>query len=330
MSAEDDLIARHFSPIAGPGGLNLRDDAALLAVGKGEELVVTKDVLVAGVHFFADDPPGAVARKALRVNLSDLAAKAARPEGFLLGLMLPQSWGEQERGRWLAAFALALGEDAQAHRCTLLGGDTVATPGPLAVSITAFGVVPGGRMPLRSGARPGDVLLVSGTVGDAALGLKLRLKADAPWTRALGVIERRHLTDRYLHPQPRNALAPALLAHAAATMDVSDGLVGDCAKLLATSGCGGRLELDALPLSPAARKVLSADPSLIEVVATGGDDYEVLCASRPEEADALIAMASQAGVALTVIGQVTEAAEGFATWQAGAPVTFAKQAYSHV
>ena len=153
-----------------PEGLGLRDDAALLTPPAGADIVLTKDALVAGVHFFADDPPAAIARKALRVNLSDLAAKGAEPIGFLLALALPEDWTAD----WLAAFAQGLGEDGAAFSCPLFGGDTVKTPGPLMVSITALGRVANGRMAARSGVRPGDILYVSGTIGDAAIGLRLR------------------------------------------------------------------------------------------------------------------------------------------------------------
>ena len=165
--SEDDLIARYFAPIAGAGGLGLRDDAARIAPPAGCEIVLTVDGLVAGVHFFADDPPAAIARKALRVNLSDLAAKGATPLGFLLTLVLPRDW----KPDWLELFAKGLGEDAAAFACPLLGGDTVSTPGPLTLSITTLGSVPAGRMVPRDGARAGDALYVSGTIGDAALGL---------------------------------------------------------------------------------------------------------------------------------------------------------------
>ena len=163
---EFELIARHFAPIAGPGGLGLIDDAGLLRPARGYEIVVTADALVAGVHFFPDDPPGSIARKALAVNLSDLAAKGAKPDGFVLALALPKGWTEG----WLAAFAAGLKQAADEGACPLIGGDTVSTPGPLTLTITAFGSVPAGRMVLRSGAKRGDVLAVSGTIGDGALG----------------------------------------------------------------------------------------------------------------------------------------------------------------
>lgn len=236
---EFELIARHFAPIAGPGGLGLIDDAGLLRPARGYEIVVTADALVAGVHFFPDDPPGSIARKALAVNLSDLAAKGAKPDGFVLALALPKGWTEG----WLAAFAAGLKQAADEGACPLIGGDTVSTPGPLTLTITAFGSVPAGRMVLRSGAKRGDVLAVSGTIGDGALGLKVHGPGAPAWVERLSSSDRGFLADRYLHPQPRLGLAAALQAHASAAMDVSDGLVGDLVKLLKASGAGaGRLQ----------------------------------------------------------------------------------------
>lgn len=198
---EDDLIARYFAPIAGEAGLALKDDVALLRPPEGSDLVVTVDGLVAGVHFFADDPAEAIAAKALRVNLSDLASKGARPLGFLLTLAMPADI----TAAWLEAFAAGLGEDARTYGCPLIGGDTVRTPGPLTLSITALGAVPRGRLPARTQAEPGDLVYVTGTIGDAALGLQLRLGRGPDLAEA----DRAHLQERYLRPQPRLALAPA-------------------------------------------------------------------------------------------------------------------------
>ena len=171
QSGEDRLIARHFKPLARhPGALGLTDDAAVLTPPPGQALVLTADAIVGGVHFFPRDAADAIARKALRVNLSDLAAKGAQPAGFLLTLALPRGVGE----RWLKAFARGLGADARRYDCPLLGGDTVATPGPVTISITAFGTLPEGTMVRRAGARVGDHVIVTGTISDAALGLRLR------------------------------------------------------------------------------------------------------------------------------------------------------------
>jgi thiamine-monophosphate kinase len=323
--SEDDLIARFFAPIAGEGGLGLRDDAACMPAPAGADLVMTVDGLVAGVHFFADDPPDAIARKALRVNLSDLAAKGAQPMGFLLTLALPAGTSAS----WLDAFAAGLGEDALTYSCPLLGGDTVKTPGPLSISITALGAVPRGRMVPRTGARPGDLIAVTGSIGDAALGLLLRTAPAAPWGEGLGEVERDHLLDRYRLPRPRNALAPALRDHAHAAMDVSDGLVGDLEKMLRVSGVAGRVTLDAVPLSPAVKRALATDSGLLEAALTGGDDYEILCSVGPQQVAGLTTAAQAAGVPLTVIGRVVEGTEGTEFTYRGAPLSFTKRSYSH-
>jgi thiamine-monophosphate kinase len=176
---EDELIARYFGPLAGPGALELKDDTALITPVPGHDLVLTADAIVAGVHFLPDDPPDSIGRKALGVNLSDLAAKGADPLGFVLTLALPPDWTET----WVAGFAAGLGGMARELGCPLLGGDTVRTPGPLSISVTAFGTVPEGRMVRRTTARPGDAICVTGTIGDAALGLALSLPTRPPGRR---------------------------------------------------------------------------------------------------------------------------------------------------
>lgn len=317
---EDSLIARFFAPIAGPGGLGLRDDAALIVPPPGHDLVVTVDGLVSGGHFFSDDPPAAIARKALRVNLSDLAAKGAAPLGFTLTLALPRDWNAD----WLAAFAQGLGEDAETYGCPLLGGDTVKASGALTLSITAFGAVPHGRMVPRTGARPGDRLYVSGTIGDAALGLQLRLAGGS-------VAESHtHLLDRYLYPRPRLVLREALLDYASGAMDISDGFVGDLRKMMRASGASAEVDLAAVPLSPAARHAVAEDDAAFDTAVTGGDDYEIL-ASVPEAAcDAYEAAAVAAGVPVTAIGRVIrgEAAPLFRD-RDGIAKPFARGSFSH-
>ncbi|MEA2950900.1 MAG: thiamine-monophosphate kinase [Alphaproteobacteria bacterium] len=327
QSGEDRLIAKYFGPLAKhPGALGLADDAAVLTPPAGCDLVLTKDALVAGVHFFADDPPGAIARKALRVNLSDLAAKGATPAGFLLALALPDGVTEP----WLKAFAGGLGDDADAYGCPLLGGDTVKTPGPLMVSITALGSVPHGSMVRRSGARAGDRVFVTGSIGDAALGLALRRDGDAARRWKLDAKLRDYLTDRYLLPQPRNALAEALRAHASAAMDVSDGLVGDFGKLCAASSVSAEIDVARVPLSGAARAALAAEPALIETVLTGGDDYEIICTMGERKAGELRAAAIAADVAVTEVGRIVpgEAAPRFIGAD-GRPLSFAHASFSH-
>lgn len=290
--SEDELIAEIFAPLAGEGAFGLRDDAALLPLGGAREIVVTTDALVSGVHFFPDDPPGLVAKKALRVNLSDLAAKAAEPLGFLLTLSLPPDWTND----WARSFAAGLAEDAREFACPLLGGDTTATPGPLTISIAAFGRAT--RFVSRSGARPGDRIFVSGTIGDAALGLGVA-RGEA-FAGRLGEGARAALLDRYRLPQPRLPLIATLREHASAAMDVSDGLVGDLVKLLRASGASARVELAKIPLSAAAREAVTAEPTLFDRAVTGGDDYEILCCIPLEAA----AWASAAAPSLTEIGEV--------------------------
>jgi thiamine-monophosphate kinase len=327
QSEEDRLIARYFRPLAThPGALALIDDAATFAPPAGTDLVLTTDALVGGVHFFADDAPDMIARKALRVNLSDLAAKGAKPEAFLLSLALPQAIGE----KWLQAFARGLGADAQSYGCALLGGDTVRTTGPVTISITAFGTLPRNTMVGRRGAGPGDLVVVTGTIGDAALGLLVRRDPAIAERWRLPPQQRDHLIERYLLPQSRNAIAEALRQHASAAMDVSDGLAGDLGKLCAASSAAATIEVARVPLSDAARQALAGDPSVIETVLTGGDDYEVVATVPAAARDALMAAAKDAGVALTEIGSIRAGRPGAHFLdQAGKALLFKKPSFSH-
>jgi len=259
-SAEERLIARYFRPLAThPGALGLGDDAAVLTPRPGCDLVLTTDGVIAGVHFFPDDPPNTIGRKVLRMNLSDLAAKGAKPVGFLMSVALPA--GVEEN--WLAAFAAGIGEDSKRYDCPLLGGDTDRTAGPISVSIAAFGNVPQGKMVRRSTAKPGDCVVVTGTIGDAALGVALRKDAGLADRLRLNETMRAHLNRRYLLPEPRNALADAVLEYASAAMDVSDGLAGDLAKLCRASSVAAEVDVARVPLSDAARATLVANSSLL-------------------------------------------------------------------
>jgi thiamine-monophosphate kinase len=294
---EDSLIARYFRPLAtDPGAFNLGDDAAILKA-QGDDIVVTTDAIVEGVHFLSDDPPDTVARKALRVNLSDLAAKGATPAGFVLTLALPAA-----DDAWLTPFARGLGEDVRLFGCPLLGGDTVSTPGPLMISIAAFGRVPEGKMVHRSGAKPGDRVVVTGTIGDAALGLDILRRGATATVLAEDAAARQMLVGRYRVPQPRNALAKAVRDHAHAAMDVSDGLAGDLAKLCGASGVSAVIDAQSIPLSAAAATLLARAATGIEAIVSGGDDYEILCALPPDRFEAFAEQARLAGVAVTSIG----------------------------
>jgi thiamine-monophosphate kinase len=264
-------IARLFRPLTGgaAGAFDLLDDAAVVPQRPGFDLVVTKDAIVAGVHFPQDERPDLIARKLVRVNLSDLAAKAAEPFGCFLAVAWPRAFGPDER----AAFAAGLGRDLQTFGVALLGGDTVSTPGPFMASLTALGWVPEGRMVRRAGARVGDLLAVSGTIGDAALGLAA--------VRGEIVDPDGWLAGRYRLPTPRLDLRQALRAHAHAAADVSDGLIADASHIGEAGGVGMRIDLEALPLSPAARGWLDAQPdraAALTRLAAGGDDYEVVAA----------------------------------------------------
>ena len=327
QSGEERLIARYFAPLAKhAGALGLSDDAAAITPPAGCDLVLKTDGIVGGVHFFPDDPPEMVAKKALRVNLSDLAAKGATPIGFLLTLALPEEIGDA----WLAPFARGLGADAQTFGCPLLGGDTDRTGGPITISIAAVGAVPHGKMVRRAGAKAGERVVVTGTIGDAALGLRLRRDASATQRWGLTPEQRDHLEARYLVPEPRTAIAEILRAHASAAMDVSDGLAGDLGKLCRASGVGAEIAAARVPLSNGARAALAREPALIETILTGGDDYEVVACVPAGKVETLRQQASAAGVAVTEIGAVT-AGQGTARFLGpdGRPLVFRQPSFSH-
>jgi thiamine-monophosphate kinase len=324
-SGEDALIARYFRPIAtDPGAFDLDDDAAILNAAGGD-IVVTTDAIVEGVHFLSDDPPDNIARKALRVNLSDLAAKGATPAGFVLTLALRSA-----DDAWLQPFARGLGEDASHFGCPLLGGDTVSTPGPRMISITAFGRVPHGKMVHRSGARPGDRVVVTGTIGDAALGLDILTSGTVATVLADDAAAKEMLVGRYRLPQPRNALAEAVRDHASAAMDVSDGLAGDLAKLCAASGVSAVIDARSVPLSAGAATLLARGTVGIEALVSGGDDYEILCAIPENRFEAFAQAARQAEVAVTCIGTVIAgpAVPRFLDNE-GREIALQRQSYSH-
>jgi len=325
LSGEQRLIERYFKPLArAENAFGLGDDAAVISPPAGCDLVVTTDGVIAGVHFFPEDSPGSVARKALRMNLSDLAAKGATPAGFLLSIALPRDLPES----WIAGFAEGLGRDIAHYACPLLGGDTDHTPGPLSASITAFGTVPHGRMVRRATAKPGDVIAVTGSIGDAALGVLLRRDGGLAerWRLSRAVDE--HLRGRYLLPQPRNVLAQALLEHASAAMDISDGLAGDLGKLCRASGVAAEVDSTAVPLSQAAQAALSADATLLERILTGGDDYEILLTLPAAKFRAFRAAGEKAGVPVTKIGQIMSG-QGIRVLRDGKILSFAHASYSH-
>jgi thiamine-monophosphate kinase len=326
-SGEDKLIARFFKPLAThPGALSLLDDTAIFEPPAGHDLVLTADAVTGGVHFFSDDPADAIARKALRVNLSDLAAKGAKPLGFLMTLALPSTVDDA----WLEKFSAGLRQDTEAFACPLFGGDTVRTTGPVGISVFAFGSVPKGKMVQRHGAKPGDRILVTGTIGDAALGLRLRKDAGAAQGWTLDAAMREHLAGRYLLPEPRMQLADALRAHASAAMDVSDGLAGDLTKLCGVSGVSAKVDVASVPLSTAAQRALAVDRTLIEPILSGGDDYEIVCTMRSDNVPAFRAQAAKAQVAVAEIGLVIDGTDEPRFIDAnGAALALSRKSFSH-
>jgi thiamine-monophosphate kinase len=313
LPAEFALIARHFRPLAGPGALELVDDAAVLTVPPGKELVVAADAIVAGVHFLPDDPPETVGKKLLRVNLSDLAAMGAAPLGYLMTVSAPKLTPDA----WFAAFAAGLTEDQARYRVPLLGGDTTSTPGPITLSLTILGTVAPGQAIRRAGAKPGDGIWVSGTIGDAALGLAV---LQGRLTDPTG-----YLAARYRLPEPRLGLALAGIA--AAGMDVSDGLVQDLGHLCRAGGLGAEIDADAVPLSAAAR---AAGPEWLATCLTGGDDYELLLAVPPDREPALKAAGAATGTPVTHIGRFVAGEPKLVVRTAdGAPLRIEQPGWSH-
>lgn len=319
---EFELIARHFAPLtrgfAGAG--NLKSDNAFLAADPKHDLVVKTDTVVSGVHFLADEKPERVAAKALRVCLSDLAAGGAAPYVYQLSLALPTAWTEA----WVAGFARGLAADQRRYGVTLCGGDTVVTPGPLTVTVTAFGKVARGKGLGRDGARAGDELWATGTIGDGALGLL----AARGKLRGVSARECAALDLRFRLPQPRGALGRRLVGIASAAADVSDGLLADSGHIAEASGLAVEIERDALPLSTAARKALAATPALWAKILGGGDDYELVIAVPPRRREALLAAARAAKVKMTRLGRFIRG-EGVRLTVGGKPAPAPRKGYVH-
>ncbi len=323
---EFELIKRFFAPLAtDSGSLGLADDAAVFTPRPRVDLVLTKDMLAANVHFFASDPPEAIARKALRVNLSDLAAKGARPRGYLLGLGLAVDWTAD----WLERFCAGLKADQAAYDVVLWGGDTIKSGDGLQISVTAIGEVPQAKAVRRNGARAGDVIYVSGTIGDGAAGLKARL--DSGFAGRYGLIDQDldHILDRYLLPRPRVELAGVLSDHAHAAMDISDGLVADAKHIAAASAVDLCIDLDLVPMSPALAKICSAGGDDAVAVLGGGDDYEILACIPETSAAAFEEGARAAGCPVTRIGEVTNGNGQVELHRGGASVQSPSAGFQH-
>ena len=315
------IIDRYLRPLSGEGALDFRDDAGLLSVPPDCDLVVTSDTIARDVHFLAD-PADTIAQKALRVNLSDLAAKGATPLAYILNLALTPDIDEA----WLAAFSDGLRKDQTRFATSVLGGDTIVVQDRLVISITAFGTVPKGGMVRRTGAKAGDLLFVTGAIGASDLGLALLKGEHGPWT-GLPESEREVLVRRYRVPEPRTTLAPALLEFASAAMDVSDGLVGDCDKLSAASGCSAIIEAEAVPLPPGLTN--SDDAKLVARLLTAGEDFEILAAVSVENAEAFRRAAQVAGVPLALIGMLKDGTEPTKVLFQGHPLRLSRRAFVH-
>jgi thiamine-monophosphate kinase len=328
LPGEFELIARYFAPLARafPGAYGLLDDAAVISPASENELVVKTDTIVGGVDFLPDDPANLVARKGLRVNLSDLAAKGAVPRAYLLDLVLPSTVDEA----WITAFVAGLAHDQSEYGMHLIGGDMSSTSGPITIAVTALGEAPIGQIIRRGGAQAGDTVFVTGTIGDAALGLSV-LRAALP---TLDAASAAFLVDRYRLPQPRVALGPQLIGIATAGLDVSDGLVADLRHICAVSHLSAVVEAKSVPLSPAARVAIAGDPQRLATALTGGDDYEILFTAAPAAAARISELSRSFGVPITPIGRMTVVTGGDQPHVAvldnlGRPLSFASEGWTH-
>ena len=333
LHGEEAIIQEHLAPLAAgyPGAYGLKDDCVAITPTPGHDLVVKTDPVAAGIHFFADDPPADIGWKALAVNVSDLAAKAAIPRAYLMALSFP----EAPTRAWMQAFAAGLGAAQAAFGMHLVGGDTDRRPGPVTISITVLGEVPRGRMVRRATAQAGDWLYVTGALGEASLGRRLRQDPTlaAAWGASPG--ETASAVGRYLRPEPRLSLRQALLDHAGAAMDLSDGLAKDLGRMARASGTGARVQLSDVPISALGRKAVAADASLWQAIVAEGDDYEVLVAVPPAHASAFEAAARDAGsgaaapFGIARIGEMTAVPGVTLLDAAGRPLALARAGWDH-
>lgn len=300
---EEAIVQTYLAPLAAAyaGAFGLRDDCAALSPPPGHDIVVKTDPIREGVHFFADDTPADIGWKALAVNVSDLVAKGATPLAYVVALSFPHP----PRRQWMTGFAEGLRDAQSAFGCHLIGGDTDRADGPMTIAVTAFGIVPNGRMVRRATAQVGDSIYVTGDLGASALGLRLRRNDAAARTWPLDETMRHSLIGRYLRPHPSRAIASLVLTHAHASMDLSDGLHKDVDRLCRASGVGCRIDLTSLPLADATRAVTSALPAVLPLVWSAGDDYQVLCTVPPDRRQIFEADARNAALAVTRIGVIT-------------------------
>ena len=318
---EFERIKSYFAPLAESfaGALSLKDDAAILSMEVGRELVVTTDTIVEGVHYIGDESPDIIARKLLRVSLSDLAAMGAEPFAYTLNIALP--YGTPDT--WLEAFSNGLRADQAEFGIHVAGGDSVSTPGPAVLTATLFGTVKTGGAVRRSGASPGDIIFVSGTIGDATFGLSVaRQEIDAD------NFDNKVLEARYRLPQPRLHLGYCLKEAATAAADISDGLLADLGHITEASACGAVIDLDNIPLSPAVRRLVDKDGDRWEKVLTGGDDYEIVFTARNQSCVADIS--DKLNLPITPIGRIVSGTAVEILNSRGEAITFEDAGYKHV
>ncbi len=328
IGSEEDLIQRYLAPLAAaaPGAYGLKDDCAAIQPSHGYDLIVTTDALVSGLHFFVDEVPETIAWRAVSVNVSDLAGKGATPLYYVMALSFP----EVPTDEWMMRFAGGLKDAQDRYGITLIGGDTDHRPGgALSVTITAMGQVREDTMVRRSTAKVGDRIFVSGTLGDASLGLVLRRNPDSKRFPEIDKDQRQFLLERYLRPAARTELSELLLKRATAAMDVSDGLAKDLGRMCKASGVGARVPIAGLPLSGAASRVLASHPELAEAPLAGGDDYEILATVQPKHAEAFEEAALEAGIAVTDIGEIIKGTGVELLDREGKAVVLAKNGYDH-
>lgn len=327
---EFDWIETYLKPLAGPEGLGLLDDAALFKPRPGQDLVLTKDTLVEGVHFFEGEYGAGTAERLMVVNLSDLAAKGARPLGYMLSIAWPKQLDEPSLKQWMQGFTKGLETQQDAYGFKLFGGDTVRTSGPMTISATFIGTVPEGEMVKRSRAQIGDDIWVTGTIGDAHLGLRLAKNDDTisdPDGQSIWAWE-----EAFRHPKPRLLFRKILRKYATSCADISDGLLSEAGHIAKASALQLSLNLSAVPLSHSSRQWCEADDfqkRLIDLV-TGGDDYELLFTAKPEDSGALIEATSQLNLPITRIGTVTKGSGVECQGLDGKPISITKPGYTHL
>lgn len=320
--SEFDIIRKYFSPLAkSPRAFGLRDDAAVVDVPQGMELVVTTDAIAEGVHFIGNETPSLIAEKLLRVNLSDLAAMGAKPCAYFLALMLPEKTDES----WIMSFAEGLRSAQEAFGITLMGGDTTRSRNDLCLSVTALGLVVQGRVLRRSGARAGDDIYVSGTIGDAALGLQVAKEE----LRVAGCESYEFLLKRYRLPTPRLELGQELASIANSCMDISDGLMQDMGHIAECSGVEAVIEWEKIPLSDAAREALPLMKTPHEAIAGGGDDYELVFTVPAASHDRVQDIARKTGVNITRIGSIKEGQGAKLVDKEGKTIYLSRAGYDH-